>query len=54
MYIEGRFTTRKYETNDGQKRTVSEIVAESIEMLDPKRDVPPLPPEPEQKLSYNP
>ena len=54
LYIEGRFTTRKYETNDGQKRTVSEIVAESIEMLDPKRDAPPLPPEPEQKLSYNP
>ena len=25
-----------------------------IEMLDPKRDAPPLPPEPEQKLSYNP
>lgn len=41
-------TERAYTNKAGQ------TVAESIEMLDPKRDAPPLPPEPEQKLSYNP
>lgn len=46
LYIEGRYTSRQYEAKDGTKRYVTEIVAESIELLDPKPNDYPLPPDP--------
>lgn len=35
LYIEGRLQTREYE-KDGQKRTITEIIAASIELLGSK------------------
>ena len=35
-YIEGRMTSRKYTDKEGQERTFWEVVAENMEMLDPK------------------
>lgn len=46
IYVEGRYTSRSYEAKDGSKRYVTEIVAETVELLDPRRDDRPLPPEP--------
>lgn len=46
LYIEGRYTNRQYEAKDGTKRYVIEIVAENIELLDPKPNDLPLPPDP--------
>lgn len=49
--VSGRLQTRKYETQDGQKRTATEIVAENVYFGEAKRDkaendVPPsLPPD---------
>lgn len=34
--IEGRLQVRRYETKDGQKRTATEVVASSMQMLDSK------------------
>ena len=34
--VEGGLQIRQYETQDGQKRTVAEIVADEIEFLSPK------------------
>lgn len=34
VFVEGRLQTRDWETQDGQKRTKTEIVAESLIMLD--------------------
>ncbi|OGL73200.1 hypothetical protein A3E39_03780 [Candidatus Uhrbacteria bacterium RIFCSPHIGHO2_12_FULL_60_25] len=34
VFIEGRLQTRDWETQDGQKRTKTEIVAENVIMLD--------------------
>lgn len=54
LYIEGRYTRRKYEAKDGTNRYVTEIVAESIELLNARPDERPLPPEPVEhdKLDY--
>lgn len=38
ILVEGRLQIRSYETQDGQKRRVSEVVAQSIEFLGSKRD----------------
>jgi single-strand DNA-binding protein len=35
-YIEGRMTSRKYTDKDGIERTVWDVVASEMEMLDPK------------------
>jgi single-strand DNA-binding protein len=35
--VEGRIQVRSYETNDGQKRRVSEVIAQNIEFLEPKK-----------------
>ncbi|MEG0647239.1 MAG: single-stranded DNA-binding protein [Bacteroides sp.] len=56
IYVEGRYTTRSYD-KDGSKRYITEIVAETIELLDPRREERPLPPEPptasgNQRLDY--
>ena len=37
MLVEGRLQIRSYETNDGQKRRVAEVVAQSIEFLERKQ-----------------
>jgi single-strand DNA-binding protein len=34
VYVEGKLKTRTYEDKDGQKRYVTEVIAESILMLD--------------------
>ena len=34
ILVEGRLQIRSYETNDGQKRKVAEVVAQNIEFLD--------------------
>lgn len=34
--VEGRIQTRTYEGNDGQKRYVTEIIADSVQFLSPK------------------
>jgi len=39
ILIEGRIQTRRYETQDGQKRTAFEVVAENMQMLESKRMV---------------
>lgn len=40
LYIEGRIRYRSYDDQKGQRRFVTEIMAESIEMLSPKPTVP--------------
>jgi single-strand DNA-binding protein len=37
VMIEGRLQIRSYETNDGQKRRVAEVVAQSMEYLERKQ-----------------
>jgi single-strand DNA-binding protein len=37
--VSGRLTTRSYERDDGEARTITEIVASSVDFLDPKPDV---------------
>ena len=34
--VSGRLTTRSYETQDGESRTITEIIANSVDFLDPK------------------
>ena len=57
LYIEGRYTSRQYEGKGGLKHYVTEIVADNIELLDPKPSERPLPPEPaseaSNRLDYN-
>lgn len=36
VLVEGRLQIRSYETNDGQKRRVAEVVAQTIEFLERK------------------
>jgi len=36
IYIEGRMTSRKFTDKDGNERTAWEVVANEMEMLDPK------------------
>lgn len=38
VLIEGRLVTRSYETQDKQKRTLTEIVAERVQFLGSKQD----------------
>ena len=46
--VTGRLTTRTYETQDGQKRKVVEIVADEIDFLTPKGSQSSPPPHQEQ------
>lgn len=41
VYVEGRLQSRKYTGNDGQERTVYEIVANEITFLDNPKDAQP-------------
>lgn len=34
VYVEGRLTHRKYKTQDGQERTITEVLAQTIKLLD--------------------
>jgi len=36
--IEGRIQTRSYEGDDGKRRYVTEVIAESVQFLEPKKD----------------
>lgn len=38
MALEGRMQVRSYEANDGQRRWVTEVVAEQIEFVGPKNE----------------
>ncbi len=38
VYIEGRIRTRSYDDKDGNKRYVTEIIADSMRMLDSRAD----------------
>lgn len=38
--VEGRLQSRSYETKDGRKATVTEVVCENIQFLDPKDSNP--------------
>jgi single-strand DNA-binding protein len=38
VYIEGRMTSRKYTDKDNVERTVWDVVANDMQMLDPKED----------------
>lgn len=40
VLIEGRLQIRSYETNDGQKRRVAEVVAANMEFLERKQGAP--------------
>lgn len=37
VLAEGRIQIRSYETDDGQKRRVTEVIAQNIEFLEPKK-----------------
>ena len=39
--IDGRIQTRNYEGQDGKRVYVTEVVADSVQFLEPKRDGPP-------------
>jgi single-strand binding protein len=36
--IDGRIQTRSYEGNDGKRRYIAEVIAESVQFLEPKKD----------------
>ena len=38
VYVEGRLRNRKYTTNDGEERSVTEILAEKVDALDKPND----------------
>lgn len=38
LALEGRIQTRTYETENGQKRYITEVVAENVQFLDNKKD----------------
>lgn len=45
VFIEGKMRTRKYKDRNGIERYVTEINADSLEMLDPKPQQPSAPPQ---------
>lgn len=40
VLIDGKLTNRQYETNDGQKKKVTEIIANHVEFLDKQESAP--------------
>jgi len=40
VHIQGRLSTRTYQAQDGSQRTVTEVIAERMVMLDSRRDAP--------------
>lgn len=53
--VEGRLQTRRYETDDGRKVFVTEVVADNVEFLDPadKRDATPAPSNDDQTIDIS-
>ena len=45
VYIEGRLQTRSWDGADGQKHYKTEVVAQDMQILDPRQDAPPAPAE---------
>ena len=37
VLVEGKLSTRTYETQDGQKRRVTEVIAQNVEFMDGKK-----------------
>ena len=37
LYVEGKIRTRSWQTQDGQKRFTTEIIANGLQLLDPKQ-----------------
>ncbi|TDE17132.1 single-stranded DNA-binding protein [Dyadobacter psychrotolerans] len=42
VYIEGKLKTRTYDSNDGTRKQVTEIIADKLIMLDKKTDASPI------------
>jgi len=40
VYVEGRLRTRDYEASDGTRKYTTEIVAETVQLLQPRDDAP--------------
>lgn len=40
LYVEGKLRNRQYEDNDGQKKYVTEVVADQVVLLDKKEKTP--------------
>ncbi len=53
VLVEGRLQIRSYETADGQKRRVAEVVAQNIEFMDSRRTSGPAAPD-EGHQGFNP
>lgn len=51
LYIEGKITYRSYETQDGNKRYITEVVGNSMQMLDSKPSGASTPPPPAEKAT---
>lgn len=54
ILVEGKLQIRSYETNDGQKRRVAEVIAQNIEYLEAKKadDAFTPPPIPEEEIPF--
>ncbi|MDT8901855.1 single-stranded DNA-binding protein [Anaeroselena agilis] len=53
ILVEGKLQIRSYETNDGQKRRVAEVIASYIEFLEYKREEAPHPADnPEEEIPF--
>lgn len=52
VYIEGKIQTRSYDDRDGNKRTITEVIADQMRMLGNRSDTTsaPAPAEPDQPL----
>lgn len=53
VYIEGKMKTRSYEDRDGIKKSVTEIVADNMQMLGGKTDTPEIIPPPTENDSHS-
>ena len=50
LYVEGKIRTRSWQTQDGQKRFTTEIIANGLQLLDPKQQTEAKPaPKPAQR-----
>jgi single stranded DNA-binding protein (ssb) len=54
LLIEGKLQIRSYETSDGQKRRVAEVIVQTMEFLERKQaDMPPHPAEiPDEEIPF--
>lgn len=55
LYIEGKLRTRSWDDKDGNKRYVTEIIAESMQFLEKRQDSAPAPaPQPQKRFNTTP